>query len=177
MDSSIRDITRTVEVKELMKRFRDVERFIAYCRECPGYGRTWGCPPFDFDADEYLGRWSIAEITATVVPVPAGTAATEAHRFVNPERARLDRELQVRERETGGVSFSFVGNCLYCPGEDCTRPCGLPCRHPDKVRPSLEAFGFDVGAMLSELFNLPLLWGKDGKLPPYLTIVTAFFHK
>ena len=45
-----------------------------------------------------------------------------------------------------------------------------------KVRPSLEAFGFDIAKTLSELFNIELLWGKDGKLPEYLVLVSGFFH-
>ncbi len=53
---------------------------------------------------------------------------------------------------------------------------GTPCRHPEKVRPSLEAFGFDIAKTLSELFNIELLWGKDGKLPEYLVLVSGFFH-
>ena len=172
-----RDITRIISVSELMACFRDAERFIACCKQCKGYGRSWGCPPFDFNAEAYLSQWSEAEITATVIPVPDNTPAQDAGIFIDPERARLDELLLSRERETGGRAFSFVGNCLYCPGQECTRISGLPCRHPDKVRPSLEAFGFDVAAILSELFNIPLLWGKDGFLPPHLTIVTALFRK
>lgn len=51
-----------------------------------------------------------------------------------------------------------------------------PCLHPDKVRPSLEAFGFDIGRTLSELFGIRLLWGKDGILPEYLMLVSGLFH-
>lgn len=52
----------------------------------------------------------------------------------------------------------------------------MPCRHPEKVRPSLEAFGFDISRTLSELFGIRLLWGKDGVIPEYLTLVCGFFH-
>lgn len=177
MDYTARDITRIIGVNELMERFRDAERFIAYCRECPSYGRSWGCPPFGFDAEEYLSQWDVAEITATVITPACEMAASEAGRFITPERLRLDASLLARERETGGMAFSFVGNCLYCPEGECTRPCGLPCRHPDKVRPSLEAFGFDITAILSGLFGITLLWPSDGHLPHHLTLVTAVFHK
>ena len=80
------------------------------------------------------------------------------------------------ERRTGGRAFSYVGSCLYCPEGSCTRPEGLPCRHPERVRPSLEACGFDIGRTTEELFGIPLLWGTDGKLPAYLTLVCALFH-
>lgn len=58
----------------------------------------------------------------------------------------------------------------------CTRPEGLPCRHPDRVRPSLEACGFDIGRTTSELFGIELKWGAEGKLPEYLTLVCGLFH-
>ena len=44
----------------------------------------------------------------------------------------------------GGRSFAYVGSCLYCPDGTCTRPEGNPCRHPELVRPSLEACGLSL---------------------------------
>ena len=89
--------------------------------------------------------------------------------------ARLvENELLDMERKYGGRSFAYIGKCLHCSDNECTRNCGTPCRHPEKVRPSLEAFGFDIAKTLSELFNIKLLWGKDGKLPEYLVLVSGF---
>ena len=177
MDCTATDHVREIPVKELMKRFRDAERFIAYCRECPNYGHSWACPPFEFDADAYLYRWNTARIIATrIVPRETGLPASEADRFIRPQRLRLDRELLHLEAETGGRAFSFVGSCLYCPDGQCTRPCGLPCRHPEKIRPSLEAFGFDITAILRDLFGLALQWPRDGRLPSSLHLVTALLH-
>ena len=51
-----------------------------------------------------------------------------------------------------------------------------PCRHPELVRPSLEACGFDIARTTSELFGIELKWGTDGSLPEYLTLVCGFFH-
>lgn len=171
------DSVCTVTVGELMERFRNVERFIAFCRECPNYGRSWACPPFEFDADAYLSRWRYARVIATrITPVAEGLPVSEASRFIRGERLRLDNELLVSEAGTGGRAFSFVGSCLYCHDNECTRPCGLPCRHPERIRPSLEAFGFDIAAITEELFSFRLLWPCNGQLPSYLTIVTALFH-
>lgn len=177
MDFTATDHVREISVKELVKRFRDAERFIAYCRECPNYGHSWACPPFEFDADEYLSRWHTARIIATrIVPGETGLPAADAGRFISPQRLRLDRELLRMEAETGGRAFSFVGSCLYCPEGECTRPCGLPCRHPEKIRPSLEAFGFDITAILRDLFGITLQWPRNDRLPPALTLVTALLH-
>lgn len=46
----------------------------------------------------------------------------------------------------------------------------------NRVRPSLEACGFDIGKTTAELFGIDLKWGTDGKLPEYLTLVCGFFH-
>ena len=56
------------------------------------------------------------------------------------------------------------------------RPEAKPCRHPELVRPSLEACGFDIAHTPSELFGIELKWGTDGSLPEYLTLVCGFFH-
>ncbi len=169
--------TRTIAVKDYMKRFRDAERFIGLCRQCGNYGKRWGCPPFDHDPTDRLGRYSTAEIIVTTIhPDRSGIPISEGAKIMRPVRERLERELLAREALTGGLAFTFVGECLNCPSGSCTRPQGLPCRHPDKVRPSLEAYGFDLGRTLKELFGMELLWGTDGTLPRYLTLVCALFH-
>jgi len=43
-----------IEAKELARRYRDTEKFIAYCKECNRYNACHACPPFDFNTDEYL---------------------------------------------------------------------------------------------------------------------------
>lgn len=68
------------------------------------------------------------------------------------------------------------GTCIHCPEGSCTRPEGRPCRHPELVRPSLEACGFDVARTASELFGIELKWGSGGRMPEYLTLVCGFFH-
>lgn len=96
---------------------------------------------------------------------------------VNQTRTNQDRkELLELEHRYGGRAFAYVGKCLYCPDSECARKCNRPCLHPDKVRPSLEAFGFDIARTLSELFGIELLWGKNDILPEYLVLVSGLFH-
>ena len=68
------------------------------------------------------------------------------------------------DRACDGRAFTYVGNCLYCPKGTCTRAEEKPCRHPDLVRPSPEACGFDIVRTASELFGIELKWGKEGLL-------------
>lgn len=97
-------------------------------------------PPFGFDMEEYVTRYGTALLVATrITPEEPGLPVSEAGRLILPERQRLERRLLEMERQYGGRSFAYVGTCIHCPEGSCTRPEGRPCRHPELVRPSLEA--------------------------------------
>lgn len=177
LSCTARDFTAVLPVADYVNRFRDAARFEACCRACPNYGCSWGCPPFEFDAEELLNRYRTAFLVATkIVPAQPDLPISEARRVILPERRRLENGLREMEQRYGGRAFAYAGTCLYCPEGSCTRLKGEPCRHPELVRPSLEAFGFDIGKTTSELFGIELKWGRDGRLPEYLTLVCGFFH-
>jgi len=161
-----RDFTAELPAAAYVARFRDAERVGGYCRECGNYGRSWGCPPFGFDMEEYVTRYGTALLVATrITPEEPGLPVSEAGRLILPERQRLERRLLEMERQYGGRSFAYVGTCIHCPEGSCTRPEGRPCRHPELVRPSLEACGFDVARTASELFGIEMKWGSGGRMP------------
>ncbi len=171
------NFTANISVDEYISRFRDEKRFVEFCKQCPNYGNSWGCPPFDFDTGEFLRQYKYAYLIATkIVPIEKGIPIDKSQELIRPERIRVEKELLKLELRFGGRAFAYVGKCLYCPDSECARKCNRPCLHPDKVRPSLEAFGFDMTRTLSELFGIELLWGKDGILPEYLVIVSGLFH-
>ena len=76
------------------------------------------------------------------------------------------------------LPFGFVGTCPYCGSAPCARISGKPCRHPEKVRPSLEAFGFDMSKTAKDLLGLEIKWSQGELIPEYLTLVCGvFYHK
>lgn len=168
----------------LLGSYRDVERFLALCRECPNFGRSWACPPLDPALEAELQGYREATLFLTkIIPDKryyegANASPDLARRMLLRERMRLDPMLLERERTLGGRVFSFVGSCAYCTGpQGCTRLQGLPCRHPDKVRPSLEAFGFNLEAIARDFFSTQILWASaPDELPPYLLLLTAHFR-
>lgn len=173
----VEDFSVELPVNDYIVRFRNADRFMVYCRECRNYGRSWGCPPFNYDVEPFLRQYETALLVATkITPAESGHPLSQTNLLIRPERVRLERRLLEMERRFGGRSFAYVGTCLYCPETTCTRPAGKPCRHPERVRPSLEAYGFDIGKTVSELFGIELKWGTDGLLPEYLTLVCGFFH-
>lgn len=177
MEYTVENYTADISVDEYIARFRDEERFLELCRMCSNFGNSWGCPPFDFDTEAFLRQYTFAHLMAAkITPKDNDIPVEETQRFIMPERIRIERELLDMEKKYGGRSFAYIGKCLHCPDRGCMRTCGKPCLHPEKVRPSLEAFGFDISKTLSELFGIELLWGKDGKLPEYLVLVSGFFH-
>lgn len=163
---------RTMPMKEYAETFRDLGRVRGYCHGCGRYGKCWACPPYDFAEDEYLGQFTTISLLATKITPSEGVALTPetAERILNRERQRLDRMLLGME---GNARAFFAGTCILCPPEKCTRREGLPCRHPESIRPSLEALGFDIARTASELFGIPLQWGSPGTFPAYLTLISA----
>ena len=150
---------------EYIRQFRDVGRFEGYCRTCTRYGTCWACPPFDFNTDELLAEYGNILLFAVKVDVPSGL--TDSAALLDSVRAVMDGDLLVKEAELSGRAF-FAGTCRLCGaaagdyggGAGCTRKAGLPCRHPERVRPSLESFGFDIGKTTMELFkNTPCMGG------------------
>ena len=177
-------LTETLPLAELTRRFRNPEKFIAYCRECGRYGHCWACPPYAFDPSEVLAGYTVAWIAGIrIIPDEAlrnrlatPEEATETGReMLTRVRAAIDPQLLAIERAHPGSRAFFAGTCFACPEGFCTRDKGIPCRHPDRVRPSLEAFGFDIGAISSELLHNELKWSRDGRLPEYFTLVSALF--
>lgn len=177
LEHTTQDFTASLPADRYIAVYRDARRFAACCRACPNYGRSWACPPFDFDMDEYLSGYRTALIIASkVTPLHPGLHLSDSQALLRPVRMRHERMLLDLEKRYGGRAFAYAGTCLYCPEGSCTRPDGKPCRHPELVRPSLEACGFDLSRTTEELMGIPLRWGEGDRMPEYLTLVSGFFH-
>lgn len=167
-------LERSLPMSDYIRDYRDAERVGSYCRQCSNYARHWGCPPYTHDLDAQLSAYSRATLLCLKLSFAERLPLSEAYRLLQPERLRL--EALVREKEErGGRAFGLAGMCPYCK-EGCTRAEGLPCRHPDLVRSSLEAYGFDVARTAERLFGIPLLWSTDGLTPDYLTFIVGYFE-
>ena len=93
---------------DYIARFRDAQRIAEYCRACPSYGSSWGCPPFGFSVEEYLSGYVTALVVATkIVPEQEGLPLSEAGRLMRPERKRIEARLLDMERRIGGRSFAY----------------------------------------------------------------------
>lgn len=162
--------------------YRDSERFMGYCRQCHNYERRWSCPPFAFDPDTLLARYSHLWIIGTRIepdafesrPCASAQARIERCReLIAVARQTLDDDLLALEQQFPGSRSFLPGCCFRCPTEACARIHGALCRYPDKLRHSLESFGFDLGRTSTQLLGIDLQWSHDEKMPPYLILVSG----
>lgn len=174
---AIEEFSREISVKEYLARLHNPTVVWGYCRACDNYGKQWSCPPFDFDVVARLSKYRTIRLIATKIKLhDRCISPCEINAVLRPERARLERLLLDMEREKNGLASTYIGECLHCTKGVCTRLNGKPCCHPELVRPSLEAYGFDLTKTLSELFDIELKWSVDNTLPEYLVIVCGLFY-
>lgn len=175
----------TVSMEEYIEHFRDAERVAGYCRECRNYGNRWGCPPFDYSVDDELHRYcEVLLVAARIYPEEKNLPMETGVRCLLPARAQLEKIVLGLEKVLDGRAMGLAGQCTYCGAQpdiyhadmSCRKTQGLPCCHPDLVRPSLEAWGFDITKTSEELLQIPILWSTDGMTPEYFTLVCGFFH-
>lgn len=167
--------TAEIPVADYIRGYRDADRFAGYCRECPNYGNSWACPPFLNDSCERIGRWQNALLVACTIPLPdRQLSGTETLAILQKPRLEMEQRLLDLEKAVGGLAFGFSGNCPRC--EVCSRKSGRKCRHPELVRPALEAYGFDVCKTMEEIFGESLQWASGERRPNRLTLVGALFH-
>ena len=175
--------TTQISVSDYIDKYRDAEKFIVFCQQCNRYNTCWACPPFDFSIDKYL-KYDKAYIIGTKIMISKNikdscTNADESKemgaQIITSVRKNLDKQLLLIENRTPDSRAFFAGTCHICPVEECTRIDGRPCLYPDKIRPSLESFGFDIGKTTESLLGLELKWSNDGSLPEYLTLVSGLF--
>ena len=172
----------TINADEFVLRYRDVERIRQYCLQCPGYGKAWNCPPFDFDPRTRSDGFKTVKLIGTIIEFDEETRAacttqelsttTGKQAIEEVFRTLLPSMYEMEKNVPGSRCFTF--RCMLCP-EGCTRPEGLPCRHPDMLRHSLESVGFDIEGMTRDLLDINLEWSYDGSLSKHITLVTALF--
>ena len=169
----------SAKIEELSE-YQDIPKFEAFCMQCPNYGKKWACPPHFFDIKSFFRGRRHAHIVAMKIPTDtfAGKGGNIdvwelAKKITDMARLEFDELLLEAEKRHPNSLALFAGTCANCPEDVCPRENGLPCVRPEKMRQSLESLGYDVAAISEEKLGIKMLWAKDGRLPPYLTLVGA----
>jgi len=184
--TTIEDRQVDVGMEQLMA-YHDYELTQRLCAQCPNYGKTWACPPFDFDVDELLSPFKRARVFATIVTLDDDarhrcTTADEASALMLAAlRQAYDHiapTLLEMERNTpGSLALLSISSCPHC--DTCPRSTSAcdHCLHPELMRHSLESVGFLLSDISRDLLNHPLTW-STGTLPPSTTtLLTALLMK
>ena len=66
-DCTVRRKAVTISLGEYMAVYRDEQKFMEYCRQCPNYARLWSCPPFDDCKDRIFRDYSQITIFASII--------------------------------------------------------------------------------------------------------------
>ena len=172
-----------VDAADYVRRYRDVPKFLTYCRECSSYGHVWSCPPFEGDVEAMTQGFKQATIWGTNIEFDETTRSrcTSDEQRRNISREAIEEAWRTllpfiySQEEAHPGSRAFPGRCRLGQPAPCSRIEGKPCRQPERMRSSLEAVGFDVSATARDVLGIELLWSTDGRLPERITLVTALF--
>lgn len=121
--------------------------FRAYCEDnlCGFYGKCWSCPPDVGEIEVLTARLRNYEhIVIYQVISPVEDISNQEEIYAAGERlSATSQKLQSLLRSALNKPFLHLGgSCHLCP--ECTKLYNEPCRYPDKLLPSLSAYGVDV---------------------------------
>ena len=169
-------LTAEADMKDFIEHCVDVDRFLKCCEECPNFGKTWSCPPYDFNPLDYWNRFQTFYLYAvkTITPPQLLEQSYELNDLMrlggeitlsaqNDMQAHLEAEQKKfpRSKVIGG------GRCMLCREAGCARLKNEPCRSPDRMSYSIESLGGNVQETLNRYLKEDICWGKDGHLAPY----------
>ena len=168
-DCTLERLVTTIPLADYVSRCVDVPRFSDYCKACPSYGTRWSCPPHDYDPMALWARYQALSLVVLVITLAPGIGRDRVMDILAREKNTLLEELLALESKVPGSLALSAGTCQLC--RCCGRARGVPCAHPEKMRPSIEALGGDVSHTLEHYLGRTIQWTKSGETPSYLTLV------
>lgn len=177
MDYAVEYRKGSMPLSVFQQKYQDVATYLMYCQQCPNYNTVWSCPPLPFAVEDYLEKfqWMYvvgAKINLSPQVIMAADTAEKVKAvgwdIVVAVKLAMEEKLRnLEQKMPGSVSFSS-GGCNLC--RECSRKDGTCCRSPEKMRYSLDAFGFNLTAIASDMLGIEIQWCKD-RLPDYFTLV------
>lgn len=172
--------TASISVNDYLDKYVDIPTFLECCKKCPYYDHVWSCPTYDFDVESYWKQYHTFDVIGVQLVFDEEyrqkTYSKEEldkiiEESISKEKQKLSHELFLEEeKQPHSISLS-AGGCALCGRGNCTRPEGNPCRHPEKLRYSIESLGGNVGKTIHDLFHIELEWVEKGILPAHFVLV------
>ena len=158
----------------------DYSNFSALCHAgCKNFGKKYSCPPKSPSFKLLSKNYKHLVINAFKAPYTELKKEYNSVRIANVVAKSLQRKLfdkTSQELKEKNQNFMILenGSCRLC--KICALQKNEPCKHPAKMRFSLEATGVDVNDLVLKCFGFPLQWyykGKKEKFPEYQCVVSA----
>lgn len=167
---------KEIDVCEYVDNYVEISEFLEYCKACKNYKRVWTCPEFDFDVENYWKQYQNLKVVGYKIIFEKGTTSEEGMKIMEEVKAQISEELFEMEKKVPGSISLSAGSCSICGAENCTRIEGKACRHPEKIRYSIEALGGNVGLTVRKLLGIQLEWMEEGKLPSYFVLIGGLLY-
>jgi len=151
-------VTKAVELGAAEAKIIDTEAIVFDSRSflkcrfgCNRWGRYWTCPPYlDISPEKFqdaFDQYSKAIIIKT----------TDARQGQDIS-VKVEKEAMLSRQCMHAFAMAL---CVWC--EECAHP--EPCRFPHMARPSMDAYGIDIGKTVEPL-GLKVEFDKKGDLLP-----------
>lgn len=168
------------EILVIDKIICDYKKFsVLCCIGCRNFDKKYSCPPKSPSFEVLSKDYGYLLVNAFKVPYIELKKEYNSVRMANVVAKSLQRKIfdkTAQELRENNLKFVILenGSCRLC--KTCALQKKEPCKHPDKMRFSLEATGVDVNDLVLKCFDFPLQWyykGKKEKFPEYQCVVSA----
>lgn len=176
-------IMNEISTEELNKLYLSQDKFWGFCKACPKFDQFWACPSYSFDVLDYINEYQFATIIGVKIHIDSMLIELKkenqevnelSRKILDGIRQQIDESLLTIESNYPNTRALFAGACKICP--ICTKSYHEPCCNLEKMRYSLESFGYDVGEISKNVLHSELLWG-NGNFPAYYILVSAVLSK
>lgn len=159
---------------DLTMRYYNPKVLRPLCEACDNYGRNYACPPLDIDIEKRLSEYRNIHIfaeqyTAKSFLGDSGACSNSAREAFEKARKTFDTQLKEWEIKLDGVMLA-PGRCTLC--ESCARAENAPCRRPNDMRISLDAYCIEIVKLVRELCGIEIEWSGTG-LQKHITMIGA----
>lgn len=180
----VKHLEKFIDAKLFAEKYVDVPRFIKFCENCSEYSKSWSCPAYNFDTQEFWKKYKTVRLIGEKITLSDGLLNMKytdegISEFVQSiyikEKSKLTKYVMRLEKKHAGSRALSSLICSNC--KNCARLSGKPCRHPDKMRHMIEGLGADVEKAAVDFFDTKILWTENDKLPEYYVIFFALLMK
>lgn len=157
----------------VIKNYFEKDRIEKACMYgCQNYGEKWSCPPFSKSFLSIEEKYSAACMLCFSTKMEYYDDIKNKYLAIKAANVTLKSLIEKCARDielyTGGYSL-LSGSCRLCKPCQCKN--NYPCKHPDKMRYSMEATSLNVQKLCADFLEHQLLWYKNKKLPEYTSVV------